>query len=151
MPAEIEERISQAIVAIDIRENISRNKIAEEFRFPIRRLRSWLNGRPPASTVRGGVHGRRLALDQEKAFHNYFIQLDKIGMPARLNMIWASRQLVSSNRAQTPLSHHHKPDPFWSKRWLERQPIWFKVRRKPIAAARKNAQVPEMMMEYFET
>ena len=38
--AEIEERISQAIVAIDTRENVSRNKIAEESRFPIRRLRS---------------------------------------------------------------------------------------------------------------
>ena len=27
----------------------------------------------------------------------------------------------------------------------------FKVRKKPIAAARKNAQVPDIMMEYFKT
>lgn len=27
----------------------------------------------------------------------------------------------------------------------------FKVRRKPIAAARKNAQDPDIMMEYFKT
>lgn len=40
--------------------------------------------------------------------------------------------------------------PLWPKRWLQRQHDLFKVRRKPIAAARKNAQDPEMMMEYFE-
>ena len=41
--------------------------------------------------------------------------------------------------------------PFWSKRWLNRQNNLFKVRRKPIAAARKNAQDSKMMIEYFES
>ena len=84
--AEVEERISQAIVAIDTRENVSRNKIAQEFRVPIQRPRSRLNGHPPASTVRG-VHGSRLAPDQEKALHDYFVQPDKIvSLPARLHI-----------------------------------------------------------------
>lgn len=82
--AEVEERIRQAIVAIDACKNISWNKIAQEFCVPIQRLRSRLNGHPPASTVRG-VHGRKLAPNQEKALHGYFIQLDKTGMPARLH------------------------------------------------------------------
>lgn len=47
--AEVEERISQAITAINERENVSRNKIAQEFRVPIQRLRSLLNGHPSAS------------------------------------------------------------------------------------------------------
>lgn len=49
--AEVEERISQAIVAINTRENVSRNKIAQEFQVPIQKLRSRLNGHPSASTV----------------------------------------------------------------------------------------------------
>lgn len=40
--------------------------------------------------------------------------------------------------------------PLWSKRWLERQEDLSKVKRKPIAAARKSAQDPDMMMEYFK-
>lgn len=68
--AEVEERISQ-------REKISQTKIA------IQKLRS---PHPPASNVRG-VHGKRLAPDQGKTLHDYFIQLDKTGMPARLYMI----------------------------------------------------------------
>ena len=84
--AEVEERVTQAIAALDTRENVSRNKIVQEFCVPIQRLRSRLNGHPLASTVRG-LHGRRLAPDQKKALHDYFIQLDKIGMPARLHMI----------------------------------------------------------------
>ena len=41
--------------------------------------------------------------------------------------------------------------PQWSKRWLELQQDLSKVRRKPIAAARKNAHDPELLMEYSET
>ena len=41
--------------------------------------------------------------------------------------------------------------PLWSKRWLVREEDFSKVRRKPIAAARKNAQDPDSMMEYFKT
>lgn len=47
--AEVEERISQAITAINERENVSRNKIAQEFRVPIQRLRLLLNGHLSAS------------------------------------------------------------------------------------------------------
>lgn len=84
--AEIEERVSQAIVALRTRKNASRNKIAAEFRVLIQRLRSRLNGNPTASSVRG-LYLRKLAPDQEKALHDYFIQLDNTGMPARLDMI----------------------------------------------------------------
>ena len=42
-----------------------------------------LNGNPPATGVRG-LNLRKLASDQEKALHDYFVQLEKTGMPARL-------------------------------------------------------------------
>ena len=70
--AEVEERVNQAIIAINIREKVCRNKIAREFRISVQRLRSRLNGHLPSGNVRG-VHGRKLAPDQEKALHHYFI------------------------------------------------------------------------------
>ena len=70
-------------------------------------------------------------------------------MPARLQMIeQAANSLLemSANSTKSP----SKVGLFWSKRWLERQHDLFKVRKKPIAALRKNAQDPKMMMEHFE-
>lgn len=145
--AEVEERISQAITAINKRENVSRNKIAQEFRVPIQRLRSRLNGHPPASTIRG-VHRRKLVPDQEKALHDYFIQLDKSGMPTRLHMIEQAANSLLQMSAD-PTKSPPQVGPLWSKCWLERQEDLSKVKRKPIAAASKNAQDPDMMMQYL--
>ena len=55
----VEERVTQAIAALDTRENVSRNKIAQEFCVPVQRLRSQLNRHSPASTV-WGFHGKKL-------------------------------------------------------------------------------------------
>lgn len=41
--------------------------------------------------------------------------------------------------------------PFWSKDWLNREYDLFKVRRKPIATIRKNAQNTNLIIEYFES
>ncbi len=113
---EVEERINQAIVAINTRKKVCRNKIAREFRIPVQRLRSLLNGHLPASNVQG-VHGRKLAPDQEKALHDYFIQLDKAGMPARLHMI---EQAANSLFEMSVISikSPSQVGPLWSKRWL---------------------------------
>lgn len=51
-PAEVEERIIQAIAALPARKNVSENKIAQEFHIPVQRLRSRLNRHPGASNVR---------------------------------------------------------------------------------------------------
>ena len=90
---EVEKRIGQAIVAINTRKKVCRSKIAREFNVSIQRLRSRLNRHPAASTVRG-LYRRILAPDQDKALHDYFVQLDKIGMPARLHLIEQAANLV---------------------------------------------------------
>ena len=79
--AEVEERITQALAALHARKNVSRNKNAQGFRVPVQRLRSILNGHPGARIVQG-LHLKKLAPDQEKTLHDYFIQLDIIGMLA---------------------------------------------------------------------
>ena len=138
---EVEKRISEAIAAINSRENVNRNKIAQEFRVPVQRLRSRLNGNPTASDVRG-LHLRKLPPDQEKALHDYFIQLDETGIPTRLHMIeQAANSLLRMS------SDPAAPPPF--KHWLNRQEELFKVKRKPLAAARKNAHDPKLLIEYF--
>lgn len=42
-----------------------------------------------------------------------------------------------------------KVGPQWAKRWLDRQSDLSKVKRKPLAAARKNAHDPDLLMGYF--
>ncbi len=106
---EVEERITQAIAALHARKNVSRIKIAWEFCVPIQRLRSKLNGHSSARIARG-LHLRKMAPDQEKALYDSFMQLDKISMPARLNMMetrfksaysdeWIPYQATSPNQA----------------------------------------------------
>lgn len=71
-------------------------------------------------------------------------------MPARLHMIEQAANSILRMSAD-PTTPPPQVGPQWSKRWLERQQDLSKVRRKPIAAARKNAHDPELLMEYFET
>ena len=150
----VEKQVTLAVNVIRTREKCSRNKIAKEFRVPLQRLRSQLNGHPPKSTVQG-VHRRKLAPDQEKALHDYFVILDKIGLPARLNMIeQAANSLLRLSADPTP-DTSDTPQPKvgrqWAKRWMDRQNDLFKVKRKPIPAARKNPHDAEMLLKYFKT
>ena len=92
--AEIEERVSQAVHAMQTRKKPMRSRIAREFQVPVEQLRSRLEGKPSASTVRG-LHHRKLSADQEKAFYDYFVQLDNSGMPACIRMVeQAANQLL---------------------------------------------------------
>ena len=90
-----------------------------------------------------------LAPNQNKALHDYFVQLDKIGMPARLHLIeQATNSVLQMNVGpNTPPS---KIGPQWPKRWLKRQDNLYKVKRKPITTLQKNAEDPELLMGYFE-
>ena len=71
---------------------MSRNKIVKEFCVLVQWLRSQLNGNPIVSSVQG-LYLRELALDQKKVLHNYFIQLNKTGMPTYLYMIECTANL----------------------------------------------------------
>lgn len=66
-------------------------------------------------------------------------------MPDRLHMIEGAANSVLRMSADPT-----KPPPqvgeHWAKRWLDRQKGLLKVRRKPIAAVRKNAHDPELLM-----
>lgn len=95
------------------------------------------------------MYERKLVPDQEKALHNYFIQLNKVGMPAYLHMI---KQVANSllEISSNPIKSPTKFGPLWSKHWLEKQYDLFKFRKKSLAAMYKNSQDLKMIMEYFE-
>lgn len=99
-------------------------------------------------TVRG-VHRRKLEPDQEKALHDCFVQLDRSGMPARLHMIEQAANMILRMGAD-PTTPPPRVGPQWAKRWLDRQKDLSKVKRKPLAASRKNAHDSELLMEYFK-
>ena len=78
----------------------------------------------------------------------YIKKLDSLNIPARLHMVEIAANSIL--RQTAPVS---EPPPLigshWTKRWLNRQPDLFKVRRKPLAVERKNAHDLELLMAHF--
>ena len=143
----VEERITNVIAAIQTRNGAKRAQIAREFNVPLSRLRSRINGSPSKSAVRG-LHNRALKPDQEAALRIYLIRLDRLGIPASLNMVERTANTIlrqdHQNLLSAPTVGYH-----WAKRWLDRQPDLFKAKRKPLQVERKNAQDPVVLMAHF--
>ena len=114
----VEKRIAQAVHAMQTRKNPMRSKIAREFQVSVEQFRSRLEGKASKSTVRG-LHNRKLSPDQDKALHDYFVQLDNSGMPARIRMVeQAANQLLQASA--NPSVPPPKVGIQWFKRWLSR-------------------------------
>ena len=144
----IENRISKAIDALNSRKNAKLSAIAREFNVPRERLRSRVKGVPSKTKVRG-LHNQRLKPDQDLALRLYILKLDSCGIPARLHMVKSAansilRQTAPDSVSPPPLGLH------WTKRWLKRHPDLHKVKRKPLAADRKNAHDLELFKAHFE-
>ena len=96
-----------------------------------------------------GLHNRRLKPDQGLALRLYLLKLDSLDIPARLHMVEVAaysipRQTASDSTPPPPLGSH------WIKRWLKRQSDLYKIKRKPLAAERKNAHDLELLIGHFE-
>ena len=144
----IENRIAKAIDALNSRKNAKLSAIAREFNVPRGRLRSRVKGVSSKTKVRG-LHNRRIKPDQELALRLYLLKLDSLDIPARLHMVEVAaysilRQTASDSTPPPPLGSH------WIKRWLKRQSDLYKVKRKPLAAERKNAHDLKLLIGHFE-
>ena len=144
----VEGRIKDAIEAFYSRKNPNRSAIAREFDVPPERLRSRLNGRPSQSEVRG-LHNRLLSPDQDKALVLFYQRLSNAGTPARLNSV-KGEAIRLLRQDWDPAKPFPKIGPHWAKRWMDRQPDLFKVKRKPLAAERKNAHNLDLIAAHFE-
>lgn len=144
----IEVRIEQTIDAINTRKNVNKAAIAREFRVPLQRLRSRLQGKPSKIEVRE-LHERRLKPDQKLTLHQYLTKLNQLGLPTRLHMMKQIATIIL--RQDCDLDHSSSSlDLHWAKRWLQRQPDLFKVKRKPLSVARKNAHNLKVLRGHFE-
>ena len=69
-------------------------------------------------------------------------------MSARLGMVEQTANLLLRMSAD-PTILSSKVELQWAKRWLDRQSDLFKVKRKLLAAAKKNAHNPDLLIDYF--
>jgi hypothetical protein len=114
----------------------------------LQRLRFRLPGKPPKSDVRG-LHDRRLTSDQDLALVIYIRKLISFELNPRLNIIKsAAIKLLMQNADESnpspPISH------VWVNRWMQRQPEFQKIKRKPRATVRKNAENPNVFKRHFD-
>lgn len=148
---EIEHRIELAVVHMFKNPEAKRAKVARQFDVPLQRLRSRLADKPFKSMVRD-IHGRRLTSDQYHALKLYLRKMIDFGLHPRLNVIKiVGMKLLLQNRLDSDESTF-RPSPLshaWSKRWLTRHPDFFKIKRKPLAAVRKNVEDPQMIQAHF--
>ena len=125
----VENRITNALDAYNTPKEAKRSIIAREFNVPY--------DKPSKSAVRG-LHGRKLRPDQKLALQQYFIRLDQMGCPGRLREIQTSANQILRQDAD-PTNPYSTVSIYWAKRWITRQAKLYKIRLKPLAAARKNA------------
>ena len=95
-----------------------------------------------------GLHGRRLSSDQDLALVLYIQRMIALGLHPRLRMIEAAanKLLMQGWTDSTPpqlLSHA------WATRWMSRHSEFQKIKRKPIAAVRKDAEDPVVLRAHF--
>ena len=110
---EIETRIQEAIQHLKKNPRAKRAKETRDFNVPIGRLRSRLENKPSASSIRG-MHRRRLTPEQDLTLELYLRQLIKLGLHPRLRLVErAANKLLLQDCDQSnpppPLSHA------WSK------------------------------------
>ena len=143
----VESRIQDAIDALNTRTNAKVKTITREFNVPYNRLRNRLTRAPSKSEIQG-LYNRLLTPDQDLALVLFYEKLSNAGTPARLNSIKSE-----ANRLLRQTCDPTKPSPTigpqWAKRWLDRQSGLFKVKRKPLAAERKNAHDVELIAKHF--
>lgn len=144
---DIESRITDAIIELDIRENPNVAAVARQFEVPATRLRSRWKGRK-SKTERGG-HNKALSEAQESAICQYLENLNGGGPKARY------KQLEQAANALLRKGHTGGGKPptvggHWAARFLQRHPQYVAQKQKPLFEERKNALKPETFQTHFE-
>ena len=148
-----EDRIQQAVVYMIKNPEAKRAKVARQFEVPGPRFRSRFQGKPSKCQVRG-LHKKRLSPDQETALNIYLTKMIDFGLHPRLNVIQsaATKLLLQGTIAASAVNEITFPPPLdhaWSWRWLKRHPQLKKIKRKSLAAVRKNAEDSEVIKTHF--
>ena len=133
-----EARVQEALQTIPegIKPNISR--LAREFNVPYDQLLNRYNG---YNTRKSNNYA--LTLSEEAAVHQYIQRLDTLGTACRRPMLLRAANSVMRERPgpRRVVGKH------WPTRFIQRFPQYKLRRQKPLAAQRKNAHKPEVVLD----
>lgn len=78
------------------------------------------------------------------------IALDECGQSPKLSMVEGAANYLLEQAQLDPSVPPPKVGATWTKRLVDRHPLYFKRKQKPLAAERDNAHDIESMTKYFE-
>lgn len=141
----IEDWIDQAFEALRTRKTAKRNAIAREFRVPVQRLRS-MAGHPK-------VKYEDFISDVSNLIRRWpcmIIWRNWMNWAYQLDYTWWNRLQISIFVRDVILKILHLQSPcIGPNDGLNRQPDLFKVKRKPLPVARKNAHDLDVLTTHF--
>ena len=112
-------------------------------------------------TVQRRLHGRAskssrlptnraLNSEQEQAIKDYIQRLDEQDVSAKVTMIRAAANYILTKSHSDHLTPPPQVSENWTRRFLARNPEFYKRKQKPLAVECKNAYNEDNFMEYFE-
>ena len=82
---------------------------------------------------------KALKFEQEQAIRDYIKRPDKQNVSAKVSMIRAAANYILAKSHFDPLTTPSLVSEKWTKRFLDRNPEFYKWKQKPLAVERKNA------------
>ncbi len=93
---------------------------------------------------------RALNSEQEQAIKDYIQRLDEQDVSAKVTMIRAAANYILTKSHSDHLTPPPQISENWTRRFLARNPEFYKKKQKPLAVERKNAHNENDFMECFE-
>lgn len=143
---DVEERIAHVLTLMqdEVQPNISR--YARDYNLPYSRLLRRFHGVASRSTR----HPTHTALTpiQEAGVCRYLDHMDELGASARVSAIRGAANSILRDDCDDPTAPP-KVGRDWPTNFLKRHPEYLKIKQKPISLARKQAQDPEALQDWY--
>lgn len=92
---------------------------------------------------------RALKLEQPQSIRDHIERLDEQNV-SEVSMICAAANFILAKSHSDPLTTPPQVSKMWTKRFLNRNPQFYKKKQKPPVVERKNAHNENDFQEYFE-
>jgi len=144
---EVEERISQALYALQNRQKAKIAPIAREFGVPYQRLKARYNGR--ISRSQRPSFNSKLSEMQELAITLYLDSLERICCSASPQMVVACANSILKQAHTDPSTTAPVVDASWFTRWRKRHPEYKLRKAKACTIDRKASHVVDDFVRWF--
>ena len=143
-----ERRMAEAVSAWNLDTSRSIRAIAREFNVGRSAFTNRLHGtgsqstRPPANKI--------LTDAQEHAICHYIERLNWCGQSPKLSMVEGAANYLLKQAHLDPSVPPPKVGDKWTKRFVDRHPLYFKRKQKPLPAEKDNAHNVDTITKHFE-